>query len=142
MICYEIFHMLSKQHKMIPELCEDFIACPKRNGYSAIHAIIEVKQYKIEIQIRTQAMEQTAEIGVAAHWRYKEGKSVSSDLDSNVKWLRELISILQSESSDPKEFMNLLKIDLFDDEVFVFSPKGDLIQRVQTNSFRKEWWQH
>jgi len=73
-------------------------------------------------------MEATAEIGVAAHWQYKEGSSKLKGVDTHVKWLRELVDILQSESSDPKEFMNLLKIDLFKDEIFVFTPNGDLQQ--------------
>ena len=67
-------------------------------------------------------------IGVAAHWRYKEGGGKSTIFGGNVKWLRELIDILQSETADPNEFMHLLKIDLFDDEIFVFTPKGDLVQ--------------
>ncbi len=82
----------------------------------------------VEIQIRTQDMEQTAEIGVAAHWKYKEGSQNAKQVDSHVKWLRELLDILQSEENDPKEFMHLLKIDLFGDEIFVFTPKGDLVQ--------------
>ncbi len=73
-------------------------------------------------------MEQTAEIGVAAHWRYKENSQGSKNVDSHVKWLRELLDILHSEENDPKEFMHLLKIDLFSDEIFVFTPKGDLVQ--------------
>ena len=82
----------------------------------------------MEIQIRTHEMEATAEIGVAAHWQYKEGSTKLKGVDTHVKWLRELVDILQSESSDPKEFMNLLKIDLFRDEIFVFTPNGDLQQ--------------
>jgi GTP pyrophosphokinase len=87
----------------------------------------------MEIQIRTHDMEATAEIGVAAHWQYKEGGTKLKDVDSNVKWLRELVEILQSESSDPREFMNLLKIDLFSDEIFVFTPNGDL-KKLPINS--------
>ena len=82
----------------------------------------------IEIQIRTDDMEKTAEIGVAAHWRYKEGETSSKKIDSHVEWLRDLLEILQSEENDPKEFMHLLKIDLFGDEIFVFTPQGDLLQ--------------
>merc|ERR1711998_737467 len=82
----------------------------------------------VEIQIRTKDMDQTAEIGVAAHWRYKENGKNNRGIDSDVKWLRDLLEILQSEENDPKEFMHLLKIDLFNDEIFVFTPKGDLIQ--------------
>ena len=71
-------------------------------------------------------MEETAEIGVAAHWMYKGNKS--NGIDKNVKWLRELLEILQNESTDPKEFMDLLKIDLYNEEIFVFTPMGDLVQ--------------
>jgi len=90
--------------------------------------VVGPKGQMVEIQIRTREMERTAEIGVAAHWRYKENGNKAADLDSNIKWLRELVDILQSERSDPAEFMHLLKIDLFNDEIFVFTPNGDLIQ--------------
>ena len=73
-------------------------------------------------------MEETAEIGIAAHWQYKKDSVASKSIDSHVKWLRDLVEILQGESSDPREFMNLLKIDLFNDEIFVFTPNGDLVQ--------------
>ena len=82
----------------------------------------------IEIQIRTDDMEKTAEIGVAAHWRYKERETSSKKIDSHVEWLRDILEILKSEENDPKEFMHLLKIDLFGDEIFVFTPQGDLLQ--------------
>jgi GTP pyrophosphokinase len=82
----------------------------------------------VEIQIRTKEMDETAEIGIAAHWIYKEGGKKSKDLDSNVKWLRELLEMLQDEKSDSAEFMHLLKIDLFKNEIFVYTPKGDLVQ--------------
>ena len=127
--CYLTLGTIHQVYSPIQERFKDFIAMPKSNGYQSIHTtLIGPGGHMVEIQIRTREMEQTAEIGVAAHWRYKEGKTVSAALDSNVKWLRELVNILQNESSDPKEFMNLLKIDLFDDEIFVFTPKGDLIQ--------------
>ena len=103
------------------------IATPKSNGYQSIHTtIVDSNGQLTEIQIRTKDMEETAEIGVAAHWRYKEDQTKTPDLDSNIKWLRELVNILKDESADPAEFMNLLKIDMFDDEIFVFTPKGDL----------------
>ena len=73
-------------------------------------------------------MEETAEIGIAAHWQYKNDGVTSKSIDDHVKWLRDLVEILQGESSDPREFMNLLKIDLFNDEIFVFTPNGDLVQ--------------
>ncbi|NOZ03080.1 MAG: bifunctional (p)ppGpp synthetase/guanosine-3',5'-bis(diphosphate) 3'-pyrophosphohydrolase [FCB group bacterium] len=127
--CYLTLGIIHQLYSPVQERFKDFIAMPKSNGYQSIHTtIIGPKGNMVEIQIRTQEMEQTAEIGVAAHWRYKENQSVSTDLDSNIKWLRELVEILQSESADPKEFMHLLKIDLFDNEIFVFTPNGDLIE--------------
>ena len=90
---------------------KDFIANPKSNGYQSVHTtIFGPSAKKIEIQIRTKSMEETAEIGIAAHWIYKNGKT--SKIDKNIKWLRELLDILKNESNDPKEFMDLLKIDL------------------------------
>jgi len=127
--CYLALGVLHQAYKPVQERFKDFIATPKSNGYQSIHTTIVGPQGKmIEIQIRTEEMEQTAEIGVAAHWRYKSGENNSEGMDSHVKWLRELLDILQNEENDPKEFMHLLKIDLFSDEIFVFTPKGDLFQ--------------
>lgn len=127
--CYLTLGIIHNLYSPIQERFKDFIASPKSNGYQSIHTTVVGRDgHMVEIQIRTEEMEQTAEIGVAAHWRYKEGKTTSRDLDANVKWLRELVTMLQDESSDPNEFMHLLKIDLFDNEIFVFSPKGDLSQ--------------
>ena len=125
--CYLSLGVLHQKFKPIQERFKDFIATPKSNGYQSIHTTVVGPIGKlVEIQIRTAEMEETAEIGVAAHWRYKEGTAKS--VDNHVKWLRELLDILQSEENDPKEFMHLLKIDLFGDEIFVFTPKGDLVQ--------------
>ena len=125
--CYLSLGVLHQKFKPIQERFKDFIATPKSNGYQSIHTTVVGPVGKlVEIQIRTVEMEETAEIGVAAHWRYKEGTAKS--VDNHVKWLRELLDILQSEENDPKEFMHLLKIDLFGDEIFVFTPKGDLVQ--------------
>jgi len=132
--CYLAFGIMHNQFTPVQERFKDFIASPKTNAYQSIHTtVIGPKGRMLEIQIRTSEMEETAEIGIAAHWRYKEKGSLSKSVDPHVKWLRELVDILQSESSDPKEFMNLLKIDLFNDEIFVFTPKGDLVQ-LPTNS--------
>jgi len=132
--CYLILGMIHQLYSPVQERFKDFIANAKTNGYQSIHTtVIGPNGNLIEIQIRTFEMDKTAEIGVAAHWRYKEGKNLSSDLDGNVKWLRELIELLKSETADPNEFMHLLKIDLFDDEIFVFTPKGDLF-RLPKNS--------
>jgi GTP pyrophosphokinase len=127
--CYLVLGAIHQLYSPVQERFKDFIATPKSNGYQSIHTtVIGPNGNMIEIQIRTQKMDRTAEIGVAAHWRYKEGENKSTALGRNVKWLRELIDILQSETADPNEFMHLLKIDLFDDEIFVFTPKGDLVQ--------------
>ena len=127
--CYLALGLLHQKFKPIQERFKDFIAMPKSNGYQSIHTTVFGLEGKIvEIQIRTEDMERTAEIGVAAHWRYKESGSSSKSIDIHVEWLRDLLDMLQSEENDPKEFMHLLKIDLFGDEIFVFTPTGDLIQ--------------
>jgi GTP pyrophosphokinase len=127
--CYLALGILHQRFKPIQDRFKDFIAMPKSNAYQSIHTTVVGPQGKlVEIQIRTHEMEKTAEIGVAAHWHYKEAGSGPKEVDSHVTWLRELLEILQSEENDPKEFMHLLKIDLFNDEIFVFTPKGDLVQ--------------
>ena len=127
--CYLALGVLHQKFKPIQERFKDFIAMPKSNGYQSIHTTVFGLEGKIvEIQIRTEEMEKTAEIGIAAHWRYKEGGGSSKNIDLHVEWLRELLDMLQSEENDPKEFMHLLKIDLFGDEIFVFTPSGDLVQ--------------
>ena len=125
--CYLALGIVHNIYLPVQDRFKDFIATPKSNGYQSIHTtVIGPNGQKIEIQIRTKEMEETAEIGVAAHWMYKGNKS--NGIDKNVKWLRELLEILQNESTDPKEFMDLLKIDLYNEELFVFTPMGDLVQ--------------
>ena len=125
--CYLALGLVHNIYLPVQERFKDFIATPKTNGYQSIHTtIIGPGGKMVEVQIRTKSMEETAEIGVAAHWVYKDGKS--SDIDNNIKWLRELLEILKNESANPKEFMELLKIDLYDEEIFAFTPLGDLIR--------------
>lgn len=128
--CYLALGVIHQNYNPVQERFKDFIATPKSNAYQSIHTTVVGPEKKpVEIQIRTEEMEATAEIGVAAHWRYKEEKgSATKEMDSHVGWLRELLDILRSEESDPREFMHLLKIDLFSDEIFVFTPKGSLVQ--------------
>ncbi len=127
--CYLTLGILHQHFTPMQDRFKDFIATPKSNAYQSIHTtVIGLDGKLVEIQIRTKEMEETAEIGVAAHWYYKEDGASSKSIDSHVKWLRELVEILQAESSDPREFMHLLKIDLFSDEIFVFTPNGDLVQ--------------
>ena len=125
--CYLALGIVHNLYLPVQDRFKDFIATPKSNGYQSVHTtVVGPNGQKIEIQIRTKDMEETAEIGVAAHWMYKG--SQSSGIDNNVKWLRELLEILKNESTDPKEFMDLLKIDLYNEEIFVFTPAGDLVQ--------------
>ena len=125
--CYLALGIVHSVYAPLQDRFKDFIATPKSNGYQSVHTtVIGLNGQKLEIQIRTKEMEETAEIGVAAHWLYKN--DTSSEIDKNIKWLRDLLEILQSESTDPNEFMNLLKIDLYNEEIFAFTPKGDLFQ--------------
>ncbi|MFQ6674259.1 MAG: RelA/SpoT family protein, partial [Fidelibacterota bacterium] len=127
--CYSVLGIVHQLYTPVHDRFKDFIATPKINGYQSLHTTVVGPAGKmVEIQIRTEEMDRTAEIGVAAHWKYKELRKEDGDLDKHVQWLRDLVSILRDESSDPKEFMNLLQIDLFQDEVFVFTPAGDLVQ--------------
>ena len=127
--CYTVLGTIHQLFTPVHERFKDFIATPKINGYQSLHTtVVGPSGRMIEIQIRTEEMDRTAEIGVAAHWRYKSNVKREGDLDRHVNWLRDLVAILQDESSDPTEFMNLLQIDLYQDELFCFTPAGDLIQ--------------
>ena len=137
-LCYASLGLVHQLYTPVQDRFKDYIATPKRNGYQSIHTtVIGASGRMVEVQIRTEQMDRTAEIGIAAHWTYKEKGSVVSqkenDISRHVKWLRELIDNLQSEDKNPKEFFKLLKIDLFQDEIFVFTPGGDLIQ-LKTDS--------
>ena len=125
--CYAVLGMVHDLYKPIPGRFKDYIAMPKPNMYQSLHTtMLGSLGIPFEIQIRTWDMHQTAEFGIAAHWKYKEGKSGVTDLDSKLSWLRQLLEI-QKDTTDADEFMKNIKIDLFNDEVFVFSPKGDVI---------------
>ena len=128
--CYAALGIIHQLNTPVQERFKDFIATPKINGYQSIHTTVVGPTGKVvEVQIRTEEMDQTAEIGVAAHWRYKEDNhGDGSPMDRQVRWLRELVEVVQSEKSTPEEFLDLLSIDLFKDEIFIFTPKGDLVQ--------------
>jgi GTP pyrophosphokinase len=125
--CYEALGIVHNLWRPIPARFKDYIAMPKPNGYQSLHtSVIGPYREPIEIQIRTEQMHNIAEQGVAAHWVYKEHGHERTISDSaEFKWLRELIEDFQ-EVSDHKDFMERLKLDLFSEEVFVFTPKGDI----------------
>lgn len=127
----DCYHALGIIHSLFPPLADrikDYIAKPKPNMYQSLHTTVQMPGGKfIECQIRTLEMHERSELGIAAHWRYKEDSAESTDFGSFVKLLREIMEWQQDED-DPREFMETLRIDFFQDEVFVFSPGGDLFQ--------------
>ena len=125
--CYEVLGIVHNLWKPIPGRFKDYIAMPKPNMYQSIHTtVIGPKGEIFEVQIRTWDMHRTAEYGIAAHWKYKEARSKTDNFDEKLTWLRQLLE-WQSELNDPRDFMETLKIDFFTDEVFVFTPRGDVI---------------
>jgi GTP pyrophosphokinase len=110
----------------IPGQFDDYIAVPKNNLYQSLHtAVIALDGKPLEIQIRTHSMHQVSEVGIAAHWRYKEGSKAERDYDAKLAWLRQLMD-WQRDVSDATEFVEGIKLDIFQDQVFVFTPKGDI----------------
>lgn len=127
--CYGVLGVIHAMWKPIPGRFKDYIAMPKSNGYQSLHTTVMTRGYPLEIQIRTFQMHQVSEYGVAAHWKYKEsgkGATAGNAMDQKMNWLRQMVN-LQQELSDPKEYFEALKVDIFSDEVFVFTPKGDVV---------------
>lgn len=125
--CYAALGIAHTMYKPIPGRFKDYIAMPKPNMYQSLHSTVIGPQGKpFEIQIRTFEMHKTAEYGIAAHWKYKEGVNRENSIDKKLTWIREMLE-WQTETSDAEEFMEGFKIDLFSDEVFVFTPKGIVI---------------
>lgn len=124
--CYATLGIIHQTWRPVPGRIKDYIAMPKPNFYQSLHTTVVADQgHPFEVQIRTRDMDLIAEQGIAAHWKYKEGRLGDTDDDANLLWLRQLVE-WQQEITDPRVFMNSLKIDLYPDEVYTFSPKGDV----------------
>ncbi len=124
--CYAVLGIVHTLWRQLPNRFKDYISMPKANMYQSLHTtVVGSGGMTFEVQIRTHEMHRTAEYGIAAHWRYKEGRQ-EDELDHKLFWLRQILD-WQGETRDPHEFMDALKVDLFSDEVFVFTPKGDVI---------------
>ena len=123
--CYAVLGILHNKWNHIPEQFKDFIGLPKVNGYRSLHTTILEQGQPVEIQIRSYEMHQIAEYGIAAHWRYKEGMPSETENERIFAWFREMLAEIQ-EFKDPFQFIRSMKGELFPDEVFVFTPKGDL----------------
>lgn len=127
--CYNVLGIIHSQFKPIPGRFKDYIAMPKGNLYQSLHtSVIGSKNKPFEIQIRTKEMHEIAEYGVAAHWRYKESGSVKAEDKSDIQfnWMRKLVEI-DKDTTDAKEFVESVKLDLFSDQVFAFTPAGDVV---------------
>ncbi len=125
--CYAVLGVVHANWKPVPGRFKDYIALPKNNLYQSLHTtVIGLYGERVEVQIRTHEMHRVAEFGIAAHWKYKGGEAVGSGEAQRFAWLRQLLE-WQQNVSDPQEFLGSVKEDLFSDEVFVFTPKGDVL---------------
>jgi GTP pyrophosphokinase len=124
--CYHVLGIIHHTWTPLQERIKDYIASPKSNGYQSLHTTVFGPGGQLyEIQIRTRDMHRTAEYGIAAHWLYKENGKGADELDHHLSWFRQLIE-LQQDAHSPEEFLEFLKIDLYQDEIFVFTPRGDV----------------
>ena len=126
--CYHALGVVHDQWTPVQERIKDYIAQPKSNGYQSLHTTVFGPGRQLyEIQIRTREMHRTADFGIAAHWRYKEDARSSDELDRHLTWFRQVLEV-QMDAKTPDEFLEFLKLDLYQDEIFVFTPTGDVIQ--------------
>ena len=124
--CYRALGVIHSKYPMVPNRFKDYISTPKPNGYRSLHTgVFGPERHRIEVQIRTHEMHEVSELGVAAHWKHKQGGSRQTD-GRQYRWLRELLDILE-HASNPEEFLEHTKLEMFQDQVFCFTPKGDLI---------------
>lgn len=128
--CYAALGIVHTHYRHLPDEFDDYVANPKPNGYQSIHTVVAGPGGKtVEIQIRTKQMHEDAELGVAAHWKYKEGAAsggVRSGHEDRIAWLRKLIA-WQEEMADSGEMLDEVRSQVFDDRVYVFTPKGDVV---------------
>ena len=124
--CYHVLGIIHHKWTPLQERFKDYIASPKSNGYQSLHTTIFGPNGQLyEIQIRTKEMHRTAEYGIAAHWLYKRERNRPDELDQHFGWFRQLLE-LQQDTHSPEEFLEFLKVDLYQDEIFVFTPQGDV----------------
>lgn len=129
--CYTALGIIHEMYKSVPGRFKDYISTPKPNMYQSLHTtVIGSAGVPFEVQIRTREMHHVAEYGIAAHWKYKSGSQSKEDIDRKLEWVSKLIDS-ENDNVDPDEFMHSLKIDIFHDETFVFTPKGDVIALPQ-----------
>ena len=123
--CWRVYSFITDAYTPIPERFRDFISVPKANGYQSLHTTVITRSGKVEVQIRTQKMDEIAEMGLAAHWKYKEGNSGSQTIDRFVHWVREVLDNPRPEAIT--EFVQDFQLNLYTDEIYVFTPKGELV---------------
>ncbi len=124
--CYAVLGLVHQRWRPVPGRIKDYVAMPKPNFYQSLHTtVMSDAAQPFEVQIRTREMDLIAERGIAAHWKYKEGKLTPHPDDARLQWLRRLVD-LQSDVSDPRQFLSSLKVDLYPDEVYTFTPKGEV----------------
>jgi GTP pyrophosphokinase len=124
--CYAALGVVHALWRPIPGEFDDYVANPKTSGYQSLHTAVVYEGEPLEIQIRTTQMHHEAEHGIAAHWKYKEGKGAEREVEQKLSWLRQLLD-WHSELQDARDFVQSVKLDLFQNEVFVFTPKGDVV---------------
>ncbi len=129
--CYTVLGLIHEMFKSMPGRFKDYISTPKPNMYRSLHTtVIGHDGIPFEVQIRTHEMHQIAEYGIAAHWKYKSGETAKEDIDTKLRWISQLLEADDS-TRDPDEFIHSFKTDIFHDETFVFTPKGDVISLPQ-----------